>query len=347
MERNAPPRPESDDAKEGTAAHWLAEMVLSNQAPDTVSLVDRFAPNGVCVTAEMADYVDIYINHIRSRNLPVQHVEFGIEYNLAPNINVQGTSDSVGVGDNTLYVDDLKFGYRLVDPVDNWQLLAYAIGVMIKLHPDPRPTTVVMTIVQPRPYHSSGLIRSWPITFDELNARFDVLRAAAIAANDPDAPMTTGDHCRYCGAFNECPAAQSAGMNAVDVVMTGSNDVLSPLSLSMELSNLARARAVLDARIAGLEEVAKEQIRTGTIIPGWGVQRQLGNSRWLTGADIALLEMMAGVSLTEPKLVTPAAAKRKGVSEEVIKAFTERPDNGFKLVQVNTDRHAKELFGND
>jgi hypothetical protein len=56
--------------------------------------------------------------------------------------------------------------------------------------------------------------------------------------------------------------------------------------------------------------------------------------------------MMAGVPLTEPKLITPAAAKRKGVGEEVIKAFTERPDNGFKLIPVDTDRNAKEIFGN-
>jgi hypothetical protein len=45
-------------------------------------------------------------------------------------------------------------------------------------------------------------------------------------------------------------------------------------------------------------------------------------------------------------MITPAAARRKGVTEEVLVALTERPDNGFKLVPINVDRAAKEMFGN-
>lgn len=345
MERDAPPRPESDDAKEGTAAHWLSEMVLTGQAPDTISLVDRFAPNGVCITAEMAEYCDVYINHIRSRG-PGFAVETQVEYTVSPDITVKGTSDSGHIVDKTLYVDDLKYGYRLIDPNENWQLICYAIGLIAKLQPRPAVENIVMSIIQPRPYHPRGAVRSWTITCGQIEEYWVKLQQAAVTACGPDAAMSTGSHCQYCGAFAECPAAQAAGMNAVDVVMSGSNDVLSPNALSMELSNLARAKAVMDARIAGLEEVAKERIKQGTIVPGWGVQRQLGNTRWLKDADVTLIEMMAGVPLTEPKLITPAAAKRKGVGEEVIKAFTERPDNGFKLIPVDTDRNAKEIFGN-
>jgi hypothetical protein len=343
MERNAPPRQESDDAREGTAAHWVAEMVLKGQAPDTVSLVDRFAPNKVCITAEMAEYVDTYVNHIRGRGKSFW-VEQPISYNLTQGIDVNGTMDCCTVDGDTLYVDDLKYGYRLVDPVNNWQLLAYAFGAAIAFKVVPE--RIVMTIVQPRPYAPGGPIRSWTIDRAEANARFEALQAAAVRATSPDAPLTTGSQCQYCGAFLECPAAQRAGMNAVDVVMAGSNDVLSPQATSMELTNLYRAKAVIDARLAGMEEATKEKIRGGTTIPGWTVERSLGNTKWNEGVDPTMLEMMFGISLTEPKMITPAAAKRKGLSDETVKAFTHRPDNGFKLIPIDVDRKAKELFGN-
>jgi hypothetical protein len=343
MERNAPSRQESDDAREGTAAHWVAEMVLKGEAPDTVSLIDRFAPNKVCITAEMVEYVDTYVDHIRGRGRGFW-VEQEVEYPLSPDIMVKGTLDSCTVDGDTLYVDDLKYGYRLVDPVDNWQLTAYAIGAAIAFKIQPK--FIVMSIVQPRPYSPSGKIRSWTISLDELNTRFEYLRQAAIGASQPGAPLVTGSQCQYCNAFLECPAAQRAGMNAVDVVMAGSNDVLSPQATSMELTNLYRAKAVIDARLAGMEESTKEKIRSGVTIPGWTVERSLGNTRWNDGLDPAMLELLFGIPVTEPKMITPAAAKKKGVAEVTIKAFTHRPDNGFKLVPIDVDRKAKEMFGN-
>lgn len=114
----------------------------------------------------------------------------------------------------------------------------------------------------------------------------------------------------------------------------------------MELTNLYRAKAVIDARLAGMEESTKEKIRSGVTIPGWTVERSLGNTRWNDGLDPAMLELLFGIPVTEPKMITPAAAKKKGVAEVTIKAFTHRPDNGFKLVPIDVDRKAKEMFGN-
>jgi hypothetical protein len=322
-------------------------MVLSGQAPDTTSLVDRFAPNKVCITAEMADHVDTYINHIRSRALPTQHIEFPVRFNLTTGIDVVGTSDAVGYDGETLYVDDLKFGYRLVDAQDNWQLLAYAMGAVITLHPDPLPERVIMSIVQPRPYHPKGTVRSWELPYAALNEKFNQLVAAAQRALEPNAVAQTGEHCGYCAAFLECPAARNAGYNAVDVACWGSNEKVTPESISTELTVLKRVKAVIDARFAAFEAEAKERIRAGAVVPGWGVERSFGHTKWLDTATPDMLEMMTGKVLTEKKLITPAAAKRAGVDEAVLKTFTYRPDNGFKLVPVDVDRQAKEMFGND
>jgi hypothetical protein len=342
MERNAPKRLDSDDAKEGTAAHWVGEMVLSGQAPDTVSLVDRVAPNGVIVTAEMAEYVDIYIDHIRSRSDVVNRVEQSFKFDVN-GVVITGTSDAVSMNSDIIYIDDLKYGYRLVDPCGNWQLLIYAMGAVLAERAYV-PKRIVMSIVQPRPWHRNGPVRSWEISYEELNEYYKALAIHAEEAMRDDAPLKTGEHCVYCDARDECPAWQQAGMNAVDIICSGVNDVLTPGALSMELTNLRRAKTVLESRIAGLEELAKEKVKSGTIIPGYDVQRSLGHAKWLKSVDVATLEMMTGKTLSEQKLVTPAEAKRRGVPDEIVKAFTERPDNGFKLVQIDLDRTAKEMF---
>jgi hypothetical protein len=343
MERNAPPRPESDDAKEGTAAHWVGEMVLSGQAPDTIALVDRLAPNGVIVTIEMAEYVDIYVDHIRSRSGGQLHIERSFKFDVN-NITITGTSDSVYVTDDTIYVDDLKYGFRLVNPVENWQLLIYAMGSVLSMPGTYVPKRIVMSIVQPRPWHRGGPIRSWEVTYDQLNEWYKELTVNATEAMRDDAPLKSGEHCIYCDARNECPAWQRAGMNAIDIICDGVNDILTPGALSMELTNLRRAKTVLESRLAALEEMAKERVKAGNLIPGYDIQRSYGHAKWLKTVDAPTLEMMTGKCLSEQKLVTPAEAKRRGVSEEIVKAFTERPDNGFKLIQIDLDQTAKELF---
>lgn len=343
MERHAPPRPESDDAKEGTAAHWVGEMVLTGQAPDTISLVDRRAPNGVIVTGEMAEYVDIYVDHIRGRGIADQKIEHSFKFD-AGGVDITGTSDAVAFDGTTMFVDDLKYGYRIVDAWENWQLLVYAMGAILSAPNHVVPQRITMSIIQPRPYHRGGPVRSWTIDYATLNEFYKQLcHHAALAATD-DAPLQSGSHCHYCDARFECPAMQQAGMNAIDVICSGTNDVLSPGGLSIELTNLRRAKTVLESRLAALEEMAKERVKAGTIIPGYDIQRSYGHAKWIPAVDAATLEALTGKVLSESKLVTPAEAKRRGVSDEIVKAFTERPDNGFKLVQVDLDRTAKELF---
>ena len=61
--------------------------------------------------------------------------------------------------EKTLYVTDLKYGYEIVEPFENWQALAYAAGVAAL--PGMVPDKVVITIVQPRAPHRRGPIRTW------------------------------------------------------------------------------------------------------------------------------------------------------------------------------------------
>lgn len=346
MESQVPVPPDSDDAKEGTAAHWVAEMVLTNVVSDSSELVDRQAPNGVMITGVMTENVDWYIRRIRGRGIPFS-VEQPVSVLLSndPHVVIEGTGDAISYDDSTatLYVDDLKYGYRLVDAVGNWQLISYALGALSSGQYN-MAERFVLTIDQPRPYHPAGKVRSWELSRDDLMGYYRKIQELVSLIMSPDAMLTTGLHCGYCAAFDSCPAAQSAGMNAVDVATRAFVDILDGGALNMELVNLNRAKTMIENRLSAMQELAESRLRSGTPVPGWSLQPRLGNTEWIDGVDMSTMEMIAGKPLTISKPITPAAAKREGVPEDMVKAFTTRPSRGMKLVQMDIDEQARKVF---
>ena len=212
---------QSEAAREGEASHWVAASRLTSTKAINEGDV---APNGVVITREMIDYAMVYANMIYDRKIPHSkpHIEEKVQ---APQIHDDSwgavdhwTFDSRGNG--TIYVDDYKYGYGLVEVFENWQMLNYAMGVRTSIKPGEwtNPNTqICMTIVQPRPYHEDGVIRSWTITIAELEAYRLALAAAAVVALLPNPTVQSGSHCRYCRARHACPAAHKAAMTAIDI----------------------------------------------------------------------------------------------------------------------------------
>lgn len=340
MEAQASDLPDTDDAREGTAAHWVAEMVLKGEVGDVSELIDRPAPNEVIVTGEMVEHVQTYVDTINERDLSAC-VEHPIEFDL-DGATVKGTADHFAYGpDDTLYVDDLKYGWRAVDPENNWQLLSYAVGASQFY---PHLQSVVMTIHQPRPHHPLGKVRGVTITRDELLAKVQEMRAIVQRIQSGDRTLTTGKHCDYCPAAVFCPAHQQSGMNAVDVSVQGVPDHLTPEALASELRILKRAEEMIKARASLLDEQASTQIKQGKFVPGWGLNHRYGKRRWKDG--VATLEMLSGKKLTEDKPITPAAAERLGIDKDIVAMYAETPVIGTKLEQVDLDKQMKGLFGN-
>jgi hypothetical protein len=57
------------------------------------------------------------------------------------------------------------------------------------------------------------------------------------------------------------------------------------------------------------------------------------------------LSAATGVDLRKDGVVTPAEAKRRGVTEATVTALTERPVIGAKLERIDADREARRWFG--
>jgi hypothetical protein len=201
-------RPSSKYAREGTAAHAVAEMNLKG---------DIFLPDKVYVEGEefivspgMCRALNPYVTYVETlRALPKASVFLEHRIVVPQSYNmVWGTLDC-GVYADRLYVADLKFGKGHVVAPDAPQLKLYALGLArLASAEDPR-LQVRLTVCQPR-VPSVEPLRSHDTTLGELWQwqDFEVTPALGrIAAGDTS--ENAGPHCRWCVRKTECRAFAS------------------------------------------------------------------------------------------------------------------------------------------
>lgn len=330
----------TEAAREGTAAHHAAECTLKGlPIPDV-------APNGYAIDAEMREHAADYA--AKCGGAEVGWTEIRTDWLATSQIEIACKIDRAWYADGVLYIRDYKYGWRLVDPENNAQLIAGAVGTLRKLAIEgrifPPHVRIDMGIYQPRPYHPEGALRTWPISLDELVAAHDAL--VAELAKLPSSDLVTGPHCEHCpGAIlGTCPAYLAASGNAIDVATRGGPMDVTPAQMARELVNLERASKVLEQRHEWLKDSAKRALKAGQIVPGWAIETGYGQTVWTIEPD-ELRKLTNADVLTAPKLVTPAEAKRHGVSEDVIKANTKRPVTGDKLVRRDPDAFVRKKVG--
>ena len=190
-------------AEEGTAAHELAELCLKNEhnAQDYLGMVlpenDAFI-----VTQDMADYVQQYIDYVRSIG-GTQFYEIRVDFSEWVHEGF-GTSDAIAIKDGVMHVMDLKYGKGIkVYANDNSQARLYALGAYNMFEGIADIKEVVAHIIQPRLDH---IDESDPISVEELLKFGEYARIKAEEALSPNAPRVAGEkQCQFCKAKATCP----------------------------------------------------------------------------------------------------------------------------------------------
>lgn len=355
MQQKYPDNEDSDEAREGTAAHhYVAELLNGRDVP-----VGAAAPNGVPINAEMVDSAQALLVDVRDTIKAAGSVELFVEQRFyMPRVHRDnwGTPDVVLIDrvNRAFHVWDYKYGHRFVDACGNWQLIDYALGVAEYLGLDPdvpfdhpqsfRGWRISLTVAQPRNYHPSGPMREWYISGEGLRDRLAGMRKAAYEA-EPAAGgvLQSGAHCRDCSARHACPALQRAGAIAMDVAMHSQPVDLPPHAVGLELRQIDDAIARLEARKTGLEEHALGLIRGGTGVPFFTTEYASGRERFVVPpAEVFALGDMLGADLRKPaEAITPGQArtafKKLGIDGEVISSYAEKPRGALRLVRVNDD----------
>ena len=141
-----------------------------------------------------------------------------------------------------LEVIDFKYGVGVVvEVLENPQLMYYALGAVVATNEI--PAKLKSTVIQPRAPHPDGIVRSYEYDYPELKAFKGALFGAAVATQDPDAPLTVGPWCQFCPALAVCPAqlerAQAVAeaefdQVAVDIVADQDTNLPVPEALSLQ-----------------------------------------------------------------------------------------------------------------
>lgn len=329
---------QGDDAaaREGEAAHhWLTETIRDRPTPAVGSL----APNGHPITDEMVECGSaMMLDVFTLRATP--GIRWAVEQSVKmPRIqpNHQGRPDFGAVDEaaRVLYVWNYKFGHRYVDVFENWQLVDEAEGLANLFSVTLDATwTIDARIYQPRSFHADGQVKRWPgYTGAHHEQYVDGLARAARAAMQPDAPMSTGDHCSYCPARHACPALRRVGGLAVDMSLQAVPHDLTPANAGLTLRMIRTARERLEDLETGLEAQVMAAVRAGANDTGWEVYRGTGREKWTQpAADVIAMGNALGKKLAKPlEPITPNQARKLGIDDAVISAYSEKPAGEIKL----------------
>lgn len=334
-----PPEVPSDPAREGTCAAWLAEMVLTKQAPTAVDLIGAVHENGWVVTTTMANDIQPYVDRVRSHGGTVH-----TERKVVLNDQIKGTPDAFAVldGEGTLRVDDLKYGFLIVEPYRSPQVSIYAGAILRML--TARGVTirkVIIGIYQPRSWHPAGIYRTWVCNPEELMEFVRWIEERGQICQSPKPMATPGDHCEYCSAASTCVAVTHQIYQLHSKLTIDEQRHMTVAEMSQELTFLEMVEKMLSGRKRAVEAEAEARIRNAEHIPGWHLEDRRGNRR--LKFDRMTVKLLTGVDPVQPKMVTPAELERMGVNPKLVETLSEMPRIQPKLKRVGRDYY-RNLF---
>jgi len=336
-----PEQEPNDPAREGTCAAWVAEMVLTGQAEKTDDLIDASHENGWLVDVQMVHDVQKYIDHLRAHGGSIE-----AERKVYLNPMIEGTPDAYAVVNNTtLIADDLKYGYKIVEPYRNTQVAIYAAALLKMLnHHGVIIDKIIIGIYQPRASHPEGIYRTWELTPNALMEFVAWIEGRAHAAQDVSCKATPGVHCMHCQAAHKCDALDRTNYRNYDVISGDSMVDMPPEMIAHKLDFYKKAKAMMDAAASALETEAKSRMKRSEHIPGYGFEDQYGRKVFTASADV--IKALTGVDpYASPKLATPAEivrrSKNKKQAEKFIARHTSRPRIPPKLVKRAPDYYTK------
>lgn len=319
-----PPKPSSVYAEEGTRLHNAMHAILSLDAK-----VEDFDNNDKLKFALEA------LNEIDpNRDLEFQ-TEISVHFGgfLA---GVFGSCDLLGRIGHRAVLLDWKFGDGLaVDAVENDQLLFYAAAGMRT--PEARwafegVTEIELIIVQP------PRVSRWLTTPGRVKAFERTLYDAVQMSFKPDAPVKSGDHCRWCPAKPVCPAVTGQLERAVATKIKGID--------KEKLGNALAFALLAEDWAKSVRELAQTVRENGAPVDGWKLVPKRATRQWADPdkARAALAEM--GLA-AEDMMVMKSPAQIEKITGKLPKDLTVAISTGNTIAMESDPRPAVLTHGDD
>jgi len=362
-----PPEPPSEITAEGSALHEVMRTESLNpdgpllrELVDTTVTVRDEATNeevDVLMTFDLLAVAQVAVGHVladRQRLETVGYIEW-IEEPVTMDFiypGYKGILDRAvwAPSTRTLYVDDYKFCYTEVSPVENYQFISYVAG-LIETH-NISPDAIVIRVIQPRS-RVGQKIKSWETSLEVLEREyFPVLRMSATEAMEGPQVRRAGTHCRYCLGKLECNAFQDMGSALYQSFMLLPDDQrgIDIVRLEEFSARLLEYAETLDKSVRSRMEF---DLSSGKHIPGWTMKQGKGSWGFKKNLDsieldrLRLVQTMFGVSVLTEKPKTPTQLRNAGIDLEKLGliGLTERRTGGMKLTPVDEQQRLDEIFG--
>ncbi len=336
---NLPKQETNAAAEEGTAAGEYLERLLTKQQ------IGTHAKNNVPFDDDMRFYCGDISEQIVANAKTQVLCEQVIDWQTRSGIWIRGRYDGGYISHNDkLYIEDLKYGWGIVEAERNWQLLGYAIGEVIRR--GVAFEKIVMRIQQPRPHHEDGPSRAWEITYEELLAYKEQIEARMDVIASGDKTLTTSSHCRYCPASGDaCPAIGKAFYLGVEVAHEFLQDSINDKELSQQLDLANRVSEIIKIKMDSLKSLAVSRIKEGKIIPNYVTETSYGDRKWKPGVGPQVFEALVGKKIVEQVMLSPAKAEKAGVPKDLVNALVDRHFLGQKLTRKDSSKIAAKIFG--
>ncbi|WP_347460971.1 DUF2800 domain-containing protein [Acinetobacter sp. ANC 7454] len=339
----------SAQADEGTAAHFLASECLEQNRNATDYLSAFIAINkgnaywdkgaaaetrsGFSVDLEMAEYVQKYIDAVRSQaegnELLIEHrVDFS---QYIDSENAFGTSDAIILAPKEIQIHDLKYGRTKVNAEDNEQMMLYALGALNDFGMFDDFQQARLVIHQPRLGHVSEWVV--PVAYllefaDRTKNTVKLIKAVdeGTALFDENQLLNPGEkQCHWCKAKATCPALTKAVIETV----AGEFDDLTACDLeagikqgieavpeheNQLLGKLYAALPLIEQWSKAVAAAVTDKLNSGEKVPGFKlVQGRAGNRAWsdAEAAEQVLKSMRLKVEdMYDLKLISPTNAEK-------------------------------------
>ena len=299
-----PPKPSSKYADEGTLLHNVMDLILTtNQTPESFAGMEY---EGIKLTQELIDEKVYPALRALDDIDPNKEMEYATETrvgfgNYLP--DVFGSTDLLGRIGKRAVILDWKFGSGVaVAAEENEQLMFYAAAAMRTPEVQwvfDNCEEIECIIVQP------PSVKRWVTTTKRIKEFEQELAMAVKISQMPDAPLTAGDHCRWCAAKPTCPKITGA----VDRALHTKIDSLDVVQISAYL----KTADILEQWIADVRGLAHQILDAGKPVPGFKLVAKRATRQWADD-DQALVAMLnEGIPESElltSKVISPAQAEK-------------------------------------
>ncbi|MRU22835.1 DUF2800 domain-containing protein, partial [Xylella fastidiosa subsp. multiplex] len=309
-----------------TVAHTVAADVLRTGSDASAYVGACHEVNGHRweVTAEMAAYVQEYVDYVRAI-AGVRLVEQPLRIaSITGEQGAKGTADMVILAGDALTIVDLKYGRGVkVFAEGNEQLQLYALAALQEFAGVEAFQHVRLVIVQPRLGHADEWVGTLPQMEDfrqKVAQGAARCRAAMWRYNNvgelPSEYFGPAEKpCRFCKAKASCPALATHVLNTVaDDFVDLTKPIVPQLSYAQlrtfdntTLACLFGATELIESWCKSIRDRAAAQLLSGQPVPGYKVvQGRQGARRW---ADVTAAEAMLK-QLRIKSLISPTTAEK-------------------------------------